>query len=264
MAAVPFFVLLFAGLRQVLEALVGAGPISPEVLLEHYLPPHVRQDGSDPFEAVETLLARAMEVAGSLSLVAIPAFVWFSTRLFGGVRTSLNSIFDVSIRPRRGHFVLLFLRNKLRDLGMVLMTVLLFLVSTALTFGLTWVQAYSKGRFGEEFLSPLLRVGGEFLGFAFLIVLFFFLYRYASTRRMPWQGALLAASLMAAAFELAKRLYGLYLQEAAQFGAAGVDATAGALILFVVWVYYSALVFLLGGVVVETFELRRLQRIQRA
>jgi hypothetical protein len=29
-------------------------------------------------------------------------------------------------------------------------------------------------------------------------------------------------------------------------------------------VYYSALVFLLGGVVVETFELRRLQRIQRA
>jgi membrane protein len=147
---------------------------------------------------------------------------------------------------------------------MVLMTVLLVLVNTALTFGLSWVQAYSKGRFGEEFLSPLLRVGGEFLGFAFLIALFFFLYRYASTRRMPWQGALLAASLMAAAFEVAKRLYGLYLQEAAQFGAAGVDATAGALILFVVWVYYSALVFLLGGVVVETFELRRLQRIQRA
>jgi membrane protein len=260
---VPLFVLLFAGLRQVLEAMVGAGPIHPEILLERYLPPHVRPDGTDPFEAVETLLAKVMEVAGTLSLVAIPAFVWVSTRLFGGVRTSLNNIFDVSIRPRRGHFLVLFVRNKLRDLGMVLTTLVLFLVYTALTFGLSWVQAYSKGRFGEGVFSPLLRVGGELMGFGFLIAVFFFLYRYASTRRMPWQGALLAASVMAGAFELAKRLYGLYLQKAAP-GAAGVDATAGALILFVVWVYYSALVFLLGGVLVETFELRRLQRIQRA
>ncbi len=247
-----------------LEALVGAGPMNPEALLERYLPPHVLPDGSDPFEAIEIVLGRAMSVAGSLSLVAIPAFLWFATRLFAGVRTSLNAIFDVSIRPRRGHFLVLYLRNKLRDLGMVLMTLALFLVNTTLTVGLTWVQAYSKGRFGEGLFSPLLQLSGELLAFLFLIGLFFFLYRHASTRRVPWQGALLASAVMAAAFELAKRLYGLYLQEAARFGAAGVDATAGALILFVVWVYYSALVFLLGGVVVETWELRRLQRIQRS
>lgn len=242
---------------------MGAGPIDPEILVERYLPPHILPDGTDPFELIEGVLGKAMTVAESLSLVAIPAFLWFATRLFAGMRTALNSIFDVSVRPARGNFVIRWLQNKARDLGMVVMTVLVLLVYAGLTTGLAWVQAYSRGRTGEALLSPLLRFGGELLGVASLLGLFFFLYRYASTRRMSWQGALLASTVMALAFELAKRLFGLYLVRAARWGTTGVDATAGALILFVVWVYYSALVFLLGGVLVETWELRRLQREQR-
>jgi uncharacterized BrkB/YihY/UPF0761 family membrane protein len=44
---------------------------------------------------------------------------------------------------------------------------------------------------------------------------------------------------------------------------AGGDANIGAGVLFVLWVYYTALVFLLGGVVAETWELRRMQQRQR-
>ncbi len=257
------FLLLFAGLRQVLQAVIGAGPIQPEVLIERFLPPHILPDGTDPFELIEGILGRVMAVSETLSLVALPLFLWFATRLFASVRTSLNFIFDVSVRPPSGHFLLRYAQGKLRDLGMVLLTLSLFLVNTALTFGLSWIQVYSKGRSGEALLSPVLRWGGELLGFLFLIGVFFFLYRHASVRRVLWPGALLAATIMAVAFELAKRLFGLYLREAARWGTAGVDATIGAVILFVVWVYYSGLVFLLGGVVVETWELRRLQRLQR-
>jgi uncharacterized BrkB/YihY/UPF0761 family membrane protein len=35
-------------------------------------------------------------------------------------------------------------------------------------------------------------------------------------------------------------------------------------VLFVLWVYYTAIVFLLGGVVAETWELRKMLRRQRA
>ena len=43
----------------------------------------------------------------NLVLYAIPAFVWFSTRLFAGIRTSLNEIYDVSARPGpHRHFLL--------------------------------------------------------------------------------------------------------------------------------------------------------------
>jgi membrane protein len=219
----------------------------------------------DPFATIESILGRLVEVGRSLSLVAIPAFLWFSTRLFAGIRTALNSIYDVGLRPPKGHFLLRFLLAKARDLGMVLLTLTLFLANTTLTFGVQFLRKY----FGEHGLgdNPIIRVLegglGELLAFAFSIALFFLLYRHASLRRVGWQAAFLASGFMAVAFEVAKRLYALYLQGASGYGAAAVDKSVGAVLLFVAWVNFTALVFLLGGVIAETWELRELQRVQR-
>lgn len=231
------------------------------MLFERFLPPH-SQFAVDPFLTIEAVLGRLTEVGNSLSLLAVPAFIWFGTRLFAGLRTALNSIFDVSIRPGHRHFVTRFLLNKLRDLGMVVMTLSIFLVSIGLSTGLSLLQSYTTAR-GRPILSTLERWGAEVLAFVFLMVLFFLLYRFASIRKIGWQAALVAAGFMSVAFELAKRLYGLYLRGATGYGTATADASLGAAALFVVWLYYSALVFLLGGVVAETWELRAMQRQQR-
>jgi membrane protein len=198
-------------------------------------------------------------------LVAIPAFLWFSTRLFAGIRTALNSIYDVGVRPPKGHFLARFFRAKVRDLGMVLLTLSLFLANTTLTFGVSFLHRYfeTNGLGSNPIIRTLEGWVGELLGFGFLVALFFLLYRHASLRRVGWRAALIAASFMAVAFELAKRLYAIYLQGATGYGAAAVDASIGAVLLFVVWLHYSALMFLLGGVVAETWELRELQRAQR-
>jgi membrane protein len=262
LAAVPLILLLFAGVAQLLQLIAGTGPIDPEVLFERFLPPHARGT-LDPFQTVEVVLGRLTEVGRSLTLVAVPAFIWFSTRLFAGLRTSLNSIFDVSIRPSHTGIVARFLLNKLRDLGMVILTVAMFLASIALSTGMSLLQSYTRAR-GRPLLSVVERWGAELLAFIFLLALFFVLYRFASIRKIGWRAALLAATFMSVAFEIAKRLYGLYLQGAAAgYGTASADATLGAAALFVVWLYYSALVFLLGAVVAETWELRAMQRVQR-
>ena len=96
------------------------------------------------------------------------------------------------------------------------------------------------------------------------MALFFIVYKYASIRRLPWRTALLASVFTAIAFEIAKRLFALYLANFASVRAAAGDANIGALVLFILWVYYTAIVFLLGGVVAETWELRKMQRRQRA
>ena len=59
-------------------------------------------------------------------------------------------------------------------------------------------------------------------------------------------------------------LYALYLANFATARVAAGNADIGAVVLFVLWVYYTAFVFLLGGVVAETWELRRMQHRQRA
>ena len=61
-------------------------------------------------------------------------------------------------------------------------------------------------------------------------------------------------------FEVAKILYGWYIVHAAVVNRFSTDASTGVAILFVVWIYYTALVFLVGAVVGETWDLRSRQK----
>ena len=242
--------------------------MDPTSVFHRFFPPHVSTPGQDPFGLIEGLLASIARNRGQLSLYAAPAFLWFSTRLFAGVRTSLNDIYDVSARPLpRRHFLLNLVLAKLRDMGMVLATVVLFLANPLLTTGLAILQDRGAERAPKDltfFVSTLGRVSGEVLAVGFSVSLFYVTYRYASLRRLPWRTALLASTFSAVLFELAKRLYGLYLANFASIEGPAGDANLGAAVLFVLWVYYTAIVFLLGAVVAETWELRKMQQRQRA
>lgn len=248
-----------------LEGRTGTS-VDPSAFIERFLPPHTTDPSADPFGTVEHLVGRITLAARQLSPVALPAFLWFSTRLFAGIRTSLNHIYDVSIRPVQRHFIKAYLLGKLRDLAMVGLTLLLFLANTAFSTGLAVFQ--DRGRHlapNFAFLfSTVGRVIGELLAFGFLVSLFFALYHFASMRRPPWRAALVGSLFTAVLFEAAKRLFGLYIENVFSLERFSVDVNVAALSLFVVWVYYSALVFLLGGVVAETWELRELQRRQRS
>jgi membrane protein len=264
---VPFVLLLLIGLTHLAQAVTQGPEVDTVHLFHRFLPPHSTLPDSDPFAVIERLLTGITEKRGQLSLYAVPTFLWFSTRLFAGIRTALNDIYDVSLRPPRYRGIItLFLFAKLRDAAMVVGTVILFLANTLLTTGLTIVQARgaeTAPQFGF-FVSTVGRFLGEFLAFAFSVSLFYVTYSYASVRRLPWKTALLAATFTALLFELAKRLYALYLANFASFEGLGGDANLGAIVLFILWVYYTAIVFLLGAVVAETWELRKMLKRQRA
>jgi membrane protein len=269
---VPFLVLLLVGLTHLAQALAASpvmvnGSVDPTEYFHRFLPPHSTAPGTDPFAVIESVLVAITRNRAELSLYAVPAFVWFSTRLYGGARTALNEIYDVSARPTPAkHPVVLYLLGKGRDALMVLLTLSLFLANTLLTGGLAYLQSRGADVRPEFrfFLTTLGRAVGELLAFLFLLSLFVVTYRFASIRRLPWRLALLAATFTSVAFEIAKRLYGLYLANFASLGGPSGDVRLGAIALFVLWVYYTALVFLLGGVVAETWELRSLQQRQRA
>jgi membrane protein len=264
---VPFVLLLLIGLTHLAQAVTQGPEVDTIQLFHRFLPPHSTLPDRDPFAVIERLLTGITEKRGQLSLYAVPTFLWFSTRLFAGIRTALNDIYDVSLRPPpyRG-IITLYALAKIRDAAMVVGTVVLFLANTLLTTGLAILQARgaeTAPQFGF-FVSTVGRFLGEFLAFAFSVSLFYVTYSYASARRLPWKTALLAATFTALLFEVAKRLYALYLANFASFEGLGGDANLGAIVLFILWVYYTALVFLLGAVVAETWELRKMLERQRA
>ena len=263
----PFALLVLIGLTHLAQTVAGGPAVNPTAVFHRFFPPHTSAPGRDPFALVEGLLIGVARNRGQISLYAIPAFIWFSTRLFAGVRTSLNDIYDVSARPSPPrHFLLNWLAAKARDIAMVVATVVLFLVNTALSTMVAIAWARGSERVIPQFaffFSTVGRLLGELLAFVLSVSLFYVTYRYASLRRLPWRTALLASTFTAVLFEVAKRLYGLYLTHFASIESSVGDANIGAAVLFILWVYYTAIVFLLGGVVAETWELRWMQQRQR-
>jgi membrane protein len=268
LAAVPFILLLLVGLTHLAQAVTHQPEPDTAHLFHRFLPDHSGVPGDrNPLGVVDRLLAGIIRNRGQLSLYAAPAFLWFSTRLFAGIRTSLNDIYDVSLRPSRHRaFIINFLLAKLRDAAMVIATLILFLANTLLTTGLAILEARGTESVPQLrfFVSTLGRILGQFLAFGFSVSLFYVTYSYASVRRLPWRTALLAATFTALLFEVAKRLYALYLANFASLEGISGDANLGAIVLFILWIYYTAIVFLLGAVVAETWELRKMLESQRA
>ncbi len=255
MAFIPLTLLILLSVGTVVTGALGSGADASR-LLEFLLPPHQTPGGRDPLAGAEVLLARIAEQRTRLSLVALPLFLWFSTRLFSSIRGSLNLIYGTQAGRPSGGMVLRYLRGKLRDLGMVLAVIVLALVHTILSSGLAILR--SRGTTTSPALAPFVTTAfpviWQLLAFLLLVSLFLLLYRYASFRRLEWRGAIIASIFTAAAFEIAKRLFGLYLTRVVSLERMSLDANIGAIILAMLWMWYTAFVFLLGAVVADTWE----------
>ena len=227
-------------------------------ILDRFLPRIEELSGNDPITRIKTLLVEITRRRTTLSLYATPLFLWFSTRLFASVRTALNEVLRAAPASRQRHFVISWTLAKGRDAIMVVATLMLFGANTALTAALGVVTARGQTLVTAMpslafFVSSIGRLLTEALAFFFALSIFYLAYRYASTRRMRWRAALLASGFTALAFEVLKRLFALYLAHLARLDRISADANVGALFLFVLWVYYTAVVFLYGGVVADTW-----------
>jgi membrane protein len=200
---------------------------------------------ASPFAAVEQALGALVESRTRLTAYAAPFFVWFSWRLFGSTRAALNEVFDTEETRS-------WLTGKAVDLGLAIAAAVLISANTLIT-----VLVVPGAGWAGRFVAGL-------LAYVAVTLLFFMVYTVAPSRKMPWDTALLAALVASLGFEIAKRLYGAYLTTFVTLDRLISNTNAIALLLFVLWVYLSAVVFLAGGEVAETYELARRQREQRA
>ncbi len=255
MAFIPFVLLFLVAVSTLVQGTVAAGA-DPNRLFEPFLPPHQVPNQVDPLAGAEALLVRIATQGGRIGIVAVPLFLWFSTRLFAGIRGSLNLIYGDEARHPAGGVILSFIKGKVRDAGMVLVALSLLLVHSTLSGSLAVLTA--RGSALAPNLRFLVSSVGQLvfflLAFGFLVALFLVLYRYASFRPLEWRGALVASLFSASAFELAKRLFGLYLTRVITLEQLRLDANIIAILLVMLWMWYTAFVFLLGAVVADTWE----------
>jgi len=258
LAAVPFVLLLATGVTYLLPHVYG-GTVHPTVtvqeFIDHLLPTH-SETPDNPLHKITTDLLRTR---GSVGIYSAIGFIWFSTRLFGSLRTVLADVFD--IESERG-----IIEGKIFDIKITVVATLLFVASTAVTAYLA--LATSRGTAAlvtlglrKDVMGGLEYTIGRVVAFVFLALMFFALYKYLPIRRVRTPTAWIASLFTSLAFEAARSIFAMYVRT---FNPGSLyTGTLTALVVVVVWFYYAALIFILGGEVGQVFELRRMRRLQR-
>ena len=92
-----------------------------------------------------------------------------------------------------------------------------------------------------EFVLNAINLAVSLAGIA---VLFALIFRYVPGMKIAWKDVWIGAVVTPFLFTIGKFLIGLYLGKAA---VGSVYGAAGSLVVVIVWVYYSAMIFLFGA-----------------
>ncbi|MGE0315046.1 MAG: YihY/virulence factor BrkB family protein [Lautropia sp.] len=135
---------------------------------------------------------------------------------------------------------LMLLRARLLSFGLILAIGFLLMVSLLASAALEAVgNWWTVG--GWQVVA---RIVNQTLSFAMATGLFAFIYKFMPRVRIAWRDVWIGAVVTAALFTLGKYLIGLYVGRA---GVASGYGAAGSVVVLLVWVYYSAQVFLVGA-----------------
>jgi membrane protein len=173
------------------------------------------------------------------TIIGILTLMATASGVFGEMQSALNTIWKV--QPR-GATVTRLIRARATSLGLVAALGFLLMVSLAMSAALTAFgdQINSILPFGKVILS----VVNFIVSLVLISVLFAAIYKILPDRHLEWRDVIVGALATAVLFTVGKSLIGWYIGSSAVASSYGA---AGALIILLLWVYYSAEIFLLGA-----------------
>ncbi len=175
--------------------------------------------------------------AAAISLVSL---VIGATTVFAALEEALDNIWCAQALAPSG--VWGWLRVRILSFGMILAVGFLLLVSLSITAALSSLRSIMAARFTE--LVVVTSALDFVISITLITGLIALIYRYLPSKRLPWRSALIGGLVTALLFYLGRWLIGLYLARATQPSAFGAAASFAAMLL---WLYYSAQIFLLGA-----------------
>ena len=179
---------------------------------------------------------------GSGTLATILGMVMLlvaASGVFSEMQAALNAFWKVE---PRGTTVSRLVRARAASLGLVVAMGFLLLVSLVISAGLAALSGYIDAWL--PFAALVLQSINFVISLALISVLFAAIYKVLPDKKLEWRDVVVGAVATAILFNLGKLLVGLYIGSSAIASSYGA---AGALIIVLLWIYYSAQIFLLGA-----------------
>lgn len=203
-------------------------------------------------EAMDTLLEGAdRDRAGILgTIIGVVVLLFTAAAVFAQLKETLNRVWEVEAKKPDGWKakVVFAVRKNLLSFAGVIGTGFLLLVSLLLSTLLALAGRYL------ETLLPASAIVWQALNFAisFAVVTLVFaaMFKFLPDVRIAWRDVLVGALITAALFVVGQFALGYYLGSgiiAERFGA------AGAIVMILVWVYYSGMILYFGAEITQAY-----------
>jgi len=192
-------------------------------------------------ELIQTMLAQSSDktTGAAASVFGVLMVVLTASGVFGEMQTALNRTWDVD-SSNQPWFSLI--RARAASLGLVAALGFLLMVSLAASTALAALGAYLDSR---SALAPLLLAClNTAISLLLFAALFAAIFKVLPDVPIAWRDVAAGGIITAVLFTIGKSLIGWYLGTTAASSAYGA---AGALIVILLWSYYSAQIFLFGA-----------------
>lgn len=199
--------------------------------------------GADGASATQDLL-RSVETSGKGTLGSVTGIVLLAigaTTVFAELQSALDRIWR-SPRQKQPGGVWGTIRSRLLSFGLILALGFLLIVSLVVSAALSALGTWWAPAFGAwETLAQAANFG---FSFAVLTAIFALIYKWMPSVDIAWRDVILGSAVTALLFTIGKLAIGVYIGTS---GIASGFGAASSIVVVLVWVYYSAQIFLLGA-----------------
>ena len=196
--------------------------------------------GQQGAEAIQTMIVSASNTGSGIwaTVLGVGLLLVTASGVFGEMQASLNAVWKAE--PKGGLSTIL--KARAASLGLVGTLGFLLIVSLVVSAVLTAI-----GDYVSSFLpgaAVLMQVVNFVVSFTIVSALFAAIYKILPDRQLSYRDVAVGAVATAFLFTVGKTLIGLYLGSSTVASSYGA---AGALVIVLLWVYYSSQIFLLGA-----------------
>jgi len=195
-------------------------------------------------EFIAGVIARASKGAGGVAaVVSIGTLIFGATGVFVQLKAALNTVWGVQIKAEKPRTALVrLLWDRVLSFAMMLVMAFLLLASLAVSAALAALARWTAALVpGWDVLSQIVNF---VVSFGVITFLFCATYKILPDVRIGWRVVWFGGAVTALLFTLGKELIGMYL---GRDSLASVYGAAGSMIVILLWVYYSAIIFLYGA-----------------
>jgi membrane protein len=255
-AALAFYTIFSVAPILIIAMAIAGAVFGPDTAQTEVLSQLRALTGDAGAAAIRELLTSAhySDKKGIAAAIGIVTLVVGATSVFGELQNALERIWQTPPQPKTRPqpkslgWWWRFVRTRVLSVGMVLGVGFLLLVSLVASAALAafggWLGAFLPQ------LKIVLPVADLLVSFGMTVLLFALIYRYVPRESIPWGDVWIGATVTALLFTIGKYLIGVYLGKSSFNSAYGA---AGSIIVLLLWIYYSAQIFLLGAEFTRVF-----------